>query len=92
VTALVVAQAIEDEGHRPEWAAARVELWYLPADAPQLSAIEPVWPSVQHHELRERRYHFLGGLKGAVDASLARQAIALRSAHPQSADSLRPAA
>ena len=29
---------------------------------------------------------------GAVDASLAREAIALRSAHPKSADSLRPAA
>jgi hypothetical protein len=77
---------------QPEWAAANGELWDLPADAPELSAIEPVWHSVKHHELRERRDPLLGGLKGAVDASLARKAIALRSAYSKSADSLRPAA
>src|SRR5687768_7770339 len=65
----------------PEWAAADVELWYRPAYAPELSAIEPVWPSVKDHALHECRDPRLGGLKGAVDASLTRKAIALRSAH-----------
>jgi DDE superfamily endonuclease len=77
---------------QPALAAANVELWYLPAYAPELSEIEPVWHDVKHHQLRDRSHPVLGGLKQAVDAALARQADALRSAHPKPEDSLRRAA
>jgi hypothetical protein len=70
---------------QPALTAAEVYLFYLPAYSPELSAIEPIWQGVKHHDLPERSFERLGQLKGAVDAVLTRKAAALRAAHVKTA-------
>jgi hypothetical protein len=62
------------------WHAAGIELRYLPAYSPELSAIEPVWNALKQHELPIRSFAHVGDLKQAVEAALARKATALRQA------------
>jgi hypothetical protein len=64
----------------PALTAADIHLVYLPAYSPELSAIEPIWRDVKYHGLPERSYRTCGGLKRAVDRSLAGKAIQLREA------------
>ena len=71
---------------------AGITLFYLPSYSPELSAIEPIWQSVKHHEMRKRSYTVLGTLKQAVEAALARKAAALLEAHQQTAYLLAQAA
>ncbi len=65
---------------RPTLKAADIHLIYLPAYAPELSGIEPIWHHVKHHEMSVRSYRTLGDLKQAVDAALRRKQEALRLA------------
>lgn len=69
---------------QPAWAAAGIELRYLPAYSPELSAIEPVWNSLKQHEIAVRSFARVGDLKQAVEAALARKAAALRQAAAES--------
>ena len=73
-------------------AAAKIELFYLPAYCPELSAIEPLWQDVKHRELVVRSHTRLGDLKQAVDAALTRKAAALRKARAETTNSLPLAA
>jgi transposase len=77
---------------QPALVRAGVILWYLPAYAPELSAIEPIWQSVKHHEIPKRSFEQLGELKQTVDAALHAKATALRARHPEAAQSLQRAA
>ncbi len=65
---------------RDAWAAAGVQLVYLPSYCPELSAIEPVWNDVKQHELPTRSYPQVATLKDAVEEALARKAQQLRAA------------
>lgn len=69
---------------RATWAAAGIELRYLPAYSPTLSAIEPVWNTIKQHELPTRSFARLGDLKRAVDEALVRKASALQQATAES--------
>lgn len=69
---------------REEWQAAGIQLRYLPAYSPELSAIEPVWNTVKQHELSTRSFRVLGDLKRAVDSAFARKAAALQQAAAES--------
>jgi hypothetical protein len=71
---------------------AGITLFYLPSYSPELSAIEPIWQAVKHHEMRKRSYTVLGTLKQAVEAALARKASALLAAHQKTVHSLPQAA
>ena len=42
------------------WQAAGIELRYLPAYSPELSAIEPVWNALKQHELPIRSFARIG--------------------------------
>jgi hypothetical protein len=79
----VVAQA------RPLLAAAGVHLLYLPAYAPELSAIEPDWNDLKRHLIPVRSFQQLDRLKRAVDDGLARKADFIRLAHANSTNSHR---
>jgi hypothetical protein len=61
------------------WATAGIDLVYLPAYSPELSAIEPVWNDVKAHQLPIRSYTQAGQLKQAVDAALAQKAALLQA-------------
>jgi hypothetical protein len=63
----------------PRLAAAGIHLFYLPAYSPEFSRMEPIWQDVKYQGLPVRSYGQLGGLKQAVDVSLARKAIELRA-------------
>jgi hypothetical protein len=76
----------------PELAAADVHLFYLPAYSPELSAIEPIWQDVKHHEIPERSHPRLGGLKRAVDAALRRKADRLQRLPVETENLFRQAA
>lgn len=67
------------QAEQPAWAAAGIELVYLPAYSPELSEIEPVWNDVKQHQLPIRSYAQAGRLKQAVDAALAQKAALLRA-------------
>jgi hypothetical protein len=71
---------------------AGITLFYLPSYSPELSEIEPIWPSVKHHEMRKRSDTVLGTLKQAVEAALARKAAALLAAHQKTVHLLAQAA
>ena len=64
----------------PRLAAAGIHLFYLSAYSPELSRMEPVWQDVKYQGLPVRSYDQLGGLKRAVDISLATKAVELRAA------------
>jgi DDE superfamily endonuclease len=74
---------------REEWKAAGIQLRYLPAYSPELSAIEPVWNTVKQHELPTRSFRVLGDLKRAVDEAFARKAAALQQAAAESTSFVR---
>ena len=76
----------------PALAAANITFFYLPAYAPELSRIEPIWHDVKYYELTERSYAQVGDLKRAVDTALARKAIRLREAQQESTHLLLPPA
>ena len=57
--------------------AANVFLFYLPSYSPQLSAIEPIWNAVKHHEMPVRSHPKVKDLKSAVDEALTRKAVTL---------------
>jgi DDE superfamily endonuclease len=71
---------------------AGVILWYLPAYSPEMSAIEPIWQSLKHHEIPQRSFEEVGKLKQTVDGALVRKAVALRARYQEVAQSLQRAA
>jgi DDE superfamily endonuclease len=71
---------------------AGVILWYLPAYSPEMSAIEPIWQSLKHHEIPQRSFEQVGELKQTVDGALEQKAVALRARYREAAQSLRRAA
>jgi hypothetical protein len=76
------SRAVEDA--RPLLVAADIHLVYLPAYCPELSAIEPVWNDVKHHQLSTRSFERVVDLKHAVDDALAHKAHQLRQQHAES--------
>jgi transposase len=84
-----VSERVRQE--QPALVGAGVILWYLPAYSPELSAIEPIWQSVKHHEIPKRSVEQLGELKQTVDAALHAKATVLRARHPEAAQSLQRA-
>jgi hypothetical protein len=87
-----VHKSQEVQAALPALARANVSLWYLPAYCPELSAIEPIWHGVKHHDLVRRSYEVLGALKREVDAALTRKAAALRADRQKTTDLCRRAA
>ena len=75
-----VHQSRAVRGERAALEAAGVTLFALPSYSPELSAIEPIWHDVKHHQLTRRSYALLGELKRAVDAALRGKAGLLRDA------------
>ncbi len=80
-TAVPLVIALDNAGlHRagavraalPELRGRNVFLWYLPAYAPELNAIEPIFRGVKHLDLPERRYASAAALEEAVDAAFGR--------------------
>jgi len=56
----------------PDLRAHNVHLYYLPPYSPELNAIEPVFRTVKHLDLPERRYRSAAALEAAVDAAFDR--------------------
>jgi putative transposase len=56
----------------PDLRKRNVYLYYLPPYAPELNAIEPVFRSVKHLDLPERRYRTAAELEAAVDGAFTR--------------------
>jgi DDE superfamily endonuclease len=77
---------------RSELEQAGITLFYLPSYSPELSAIEPIWQAVKHHELRQRSYDGLAALKQAVEEALRRKAAQLLAAQQKTIHSLPKAA
>jgi transposase len=65
---------------RPAWPAAGIELVYLPAYCPELSAIEPIWNDTKQHHLPTRSFSQVAQAKSAVETALAAKAQRLREA------------
>lgn len=82
----------EVEAELAAFEAAGITLFYLPSYSPELSAIEPIWHDVKHHELPKRSYKTLGELYEAVKKALSRKAEKLIAASVKTAISLRAAA
>ena len=59
---------------RAAWAAAGIELVYLPSYCPDLSAIEPIWNDTKQHHLPTRSFPQVAQLKSAVEDALAAKA------------------
>ena len=57
---------------------ANVRLFYLPSYSPELSAIEPIWQTLKHHEMQTRDYSDLATMKSAVETALERKAQTLK--------------
>ena len=70
-----VSRRVQEE--RVLWQAAAVHLFFLPFYSPELSAIEPVWQSVKHHQMQECSHETQLCLKRAVDSALRLKAQAL---------------
>ena len=56
----------------PDLRQRNVYLYYLPPYSPELNAVEPVFRTVKHLDLPERRYRTAADLEAAVDAAFAR--------------------
>lgn len=69
------SQDVKDE--RVKFAAADVDLFFLPSYSPELSAIEPVWHDVKQHGMRQRSRDKLVDLKRDVDVILTEKATSL---------------
>ncbi len=76
-------QALSDRRKR------NVYLYYLPPYSPELNAVEPVFRTVKHLDLPERRYRTAADLEAAVDAAFARVEATVLG---QREDQPRPAA
>ena len=87
-----VHHCAEVQAEMTAFAAAGITLFYLPSYSPEMSAIEPIWHDVKHHELPKRSYKTLGQLYQAVKEALARKAEALIAASVKTAISFRAAA
>jgi hypothetical protein len=72
------------KAERPLLEAANIRLFYLPAYAPELSRIEPIWQDVKYRDMTERSFTTAGALKRGVDTALARKAVELQTAHRKS--------
>ena len=80
-TAAPLVLVLDDAGfHRssdlrralPDLRAHNVHLYYLPPYSPELNAVEPVFRTVKHLDLPERRYPSAADLEAAVDAAYTR--------------------
>jgi hypothetical protein len=80
------------QAERAAFAAAGIELFYLPSYSPELSGIEPVWHDVKYHRMPKRSHAILGDLFQAVDEALALKANDLLAARSKTAISFRAAA
>jgi hypothetical protein len=76
----------------PAWERAGITLHHLPSYSPELSAIEPIWHAVKHHEMKERSYTELLALKKATEEALWKKAVDLLVAHQETARLLAQAA
>ncbi len=77
---------------RAAWAAAGIELVYLPAYCPDLSAIEPIWNDTKQHYLPTRSFSTVAQAKSAVEDALAAKAQRLQDATAKPTNVLRRAA
>jgi len=77
---------------RAAWAAARIDLVYLPSYCPELSAIEPIWNDTKQHYLPTRSFSTVAQAKSAVDNALATKAQRLQDATAKTTNVLRRAA
>jgi len=77
---------------RVAWTAAGIELVYLPAYCPELSAIEPIWNDTKQHYLPTRSFSTVAQAKSAVDDALAAKARRLQDATAKTTNVLRRAA
>ncbi len=77
---------------RAAWTAAGIELVYLPAYCPDLSAIEPIRNDTKQHYLPTRSFSTVAQAKDAVDAALAAKAQRLQNATAKTTNVLRRAA
>lgn len=71
---------------------ANVHLFYLPSYSPELSAIEPIWQTLKHHEMQTRSYSDLATMKSAVETALERKAQTLKSRNAETTNLLRKTA
>jgi len=67
----------------PDLAAANVSVFYLPSYSPELSAIEPIWQSIKHHDMAVRSFVSVRDLRDAVAETLVKKAHALLDAQRQ---------
>jgi len=72
--------------------AADIRLWYLPSYSPELSAIEPVWNALKHHEMQVRSHTDIKTMKLYVEREFARKAETLKAEHIKTTNILRAAA
>jgi hypothetical protein len=72
-------EPVEDE--IPRLAVADIHFFYLPSYTPEMSAIEPVWQDVKHHELTKRSHGKLGALQHDVCTALHAKATKLHALH-----------
>ena len=77
---------------QPTLLAADVQLVYLPAYCPELSAMEPIWNDVKQHQLPTRSFERVAERKHAVDDARARKAQQLRQAYVKTTNVHRLAA
>jgi len=80
------------KAEQPAWERAGIYLCYLPSYSPELSAIEPIWHTVKHHEMPQRSYDQLGDMYGAVVDTLTLKSTTLWAAHHETELFLRRAA
>lgn len=76
---------------QPALLAANVQLVYLPAYCPELSAMEPVWNDVKQHNMPTRSFDRVVDLKRAVENALAQKAQQLRQAYVKTTNFDHPA-
>lgn len=74
------------------FAAAGIELFYLPSYSPEMSGIEPIWHDVKYHRMTKRSHEILGDLFQAVDDALAHKTSDLMAAGSKAAIPFRAAA
>jgi len=77
---------------RAAWTAAGIELVYLPAYCPELSAIEPIWNDTKQYDLPTRSFSTVAQAKSAVDDALAAKAQRLQHATAKTTNVFRRAA
>jgi transposase len=71
---------------------AGIVICYLPSYTPELSKIEPIWQDVKYHEMTQRSYPEVKGLKRATEEALVRKAANLLAASTETTNILGRAA